>query len=142
MELIIEIIIFGGLALVDLALWVLAAFLWVRQLRFLRRSVRVEGRVVGLRQSISGDHGGHAVYHPRVAFHDEQGRRHEVSSTAGGPDWDDMLDTPVDVLVIPGKPESAMVEFDKMRAAGIVSIIALGVSLATGFLLLLRMAAG
>jgi Protein of unknown function (DUF3592) len=119
-----------GLALtglVDLAVWALAAYLWLRRRVFLRRAVRVEGRVVDIRITRAGEKGvGHEVYHPVVRFEDELGRSHKVGCTRGGAMWDDMLGTPLDILMLPGRPETALVELDKSNAPKVVALLALG----------------
>ncbi len=123
----IGIAIFG---LVDLLVWGLAIYLWGRRFIFLRRAVTIEGKCIGVRRTRAGESGvGHYVYHPIVRWQDRDGSLHEVGCTRGSEMWDDMVGTPLDVLVIPGRPETALVELDRFNAPTVVIILAVAFAL-------------
>jgi len=122
--------------LFDLAFWALAAYLWFRRVVFLRRAVTIEGTCVGVRTTRHGEAGvGHDVYHPIVRWEDEKGRSHKTSCTRGDPMWDDMVGTPLNVLVLPGKPHTAIVEFDRTNLPKVITLLAVAFLLPVGMFL-------
>ncbi len=126
-DLVIGLIGLAIFGLIDLAIWVFALRSWLRRRIFLLRAVRVEGECIRVRTSRAGSSGsGHEVYHPVVRFEDEAGRSHTVQCTRGGEMWDDMVGTPLDVLMLPGRPRTALVELDKHNTPTVLFFLALG----------------
>jgi len=125
MDAIIAIIVAVPIFLATALLWGIALYLWGERRLFLLRATRVQGTVVGLRESATPRNEHLTLYHPIVQFQDELGRRHKVTAKRGGAAWDDMLNTPMDVLLIPGKPDTAIVELDKRRKVWVPMLVGL-----------------
>ncbi len=120
---VIVVIVAVPIFLAALLLWGIAGQLWVERRLFLLRAERVRGVVVSLRESASSRNEHLILYHPIVRFEDAQGRRHRATAKRGDAAWDDMLNTPMDVLMIPGKPDTAIVALDKRRKLWVPTLV-------------------
>lgn len=106
------IMLLGFLGFLATFFFAVAIFLARRRSKFMKHGVRVEGTVVRLSKRSSGTSNQRTIYHPIVEFMDDDGKIRRVTSNTGGDDWDDMLGTPLDVLYLPGRPGTAIVEID------------------------------
>jgi hypothetical protein len=126
--------IFGFVAAIMFAV---AIHLTVRHSKYKKQGIRIEGTVVRLAKGASGGSNQKTIYRPIVEFMDDNGKVRRVTSKTGGDNWDDMLGTPLDVIHLPDRPETAMVDLDVRFRARPFYAFGVVMLLVCGFYLLL-----
>ena len=110
-------VLVGVFLLVGMGAVTLGLLDWFFHRKLLRYGVRVEGRVVEVKESrVEGGR----TYHPVVDFEDEQGQTHRLTSHSGHSDWDDLKGALLDVLYPKGRPDLAAIEIDSRGGSKIL----------------------